>query len=129
MVACPGGYEPDQEIYEGALREATASRAKIEIGHDPRQAVEGADVVYTDVWTSMGQEQEREERLRAFCGFQLNDSLISQAKPNVLVMHCLPAHRGEEITGEVLDGPHSAVWDQAENRLHVQKAILLRLLI
>jgi len=128
MVACPVGYEPDQEIYENALRERARPAAKIEIGHDPEQAVEGADVVYTDVWTSMGQEQEKDERLRDFQGFQLNHSLLSHAKPGVLVMHCLPAHRGEEITDEVIDGPHSIVWDQAENRLHVQKAILVKLM-
>jgi len=127
-VACPEGYEPDREISEKVRREVSRPEARIEIGHDPKEAVKGADVVYTDVWTSMGQEQEREERLRAFQGFQLNRSLLSQAKPEVLIMHCLPAHRGEEITDEIIDGPRSVVWDQAENRLHLQKAILVKFL-
>ncbi|MDH7499793.1 MAG: ornithine carbamoyltransferase [candidate division NC10 bacterium] len=127
-VACPEGYEPDREIYERVRREVSRPDARIEIGHDPREAVKGADVVYTDVWTSMGQEQEREERLRAFQGFQLNPSLLSHAKPEVLIMHCLPAHRGEEVTDEIIDGPRSVVWDQAENRLHLQKAILVKFL-
>jgi len=128
VVACPEGYEPDPKIYQQVRQEASRLDSKIEIGHDPQEAVKGADVVYTDVWTSMGQEQEREERLRAFQGFQLNRSLLSHAKPGVLIMHCLPAHRGEEITDEVIDGPGSIVWDQAENRLHLQKAILVKFL-
>jgi ornithine carbamoyltransferase len=125
-LACPPGYEPDRETYQEALKEAARSGAKIEITHDPRVAAEDADVLYTDVWASMGQEQEHKERLSAFQGFQLNRPLLRLAKPEVLVMHCLPAHRGEEITDEVLDGPHSIVWDQAENRLHLQKAILMK---
>ncbi|MFH0871959.1 MAG: ornithine carbamoyltransferase [bacterium] len=126
VIVCPEGYEPDQGIHREVLKEAAISGGKIEIDHDPQRAVEGADVLYTDVWTSMGQEQEREKRLEAFQGFQVNAPLLSLAKPQVLVMHCLPAHRGEEITDEVMDGPHSAVWDQAENRLHLQKAILVK---
>jgi len=125
-LACPPGYEPDRETYQEALKEAAKSGAKIVITHDPRVAAEDADVLYTDVWASMGQEQEHKERLSAFQGFQLNRPLLRLAKPEVLVMHCLPAHRGEEITDEVLDGPHSIVWDQAENRLHLQKAILVK---
>ena len=125
-LACPLGYEPDSETYQEALREAAKSDARIEITHDPQKAAEGADVLYTDVWASMGQEQEHQKRLSAFQGFQLNQSLLRLAKPEVLVMHCLPAHRGEEISDEVLDGPHSIVWDQAENRLHLQKAILVK---
>jgi len=125
-LACPSGYEPDSETYQEALKEAAKSDARIEITHDPRKAAEGADVLYTDVWASMGQEQEHQRRLSAFQGFQLNQSLLRLAKPEVLVMHCLPAHRGEEISDEVLDGPHSIVWDQAENRLHLQKAILVK---
>ena len=125
-LACPPGYEPDRETYQEALKEAAKSGAKIVITHDPRVAAKDADVLYTDVWASMGQEQEHKERLSAFQGFQLNRPLLRLAKPEVLVMHCLPAHRGEEITDEVLDGPHSIVWDQAENRLHLQKAILVK---
>jgi ornithine carbamoyltransferase len=125
-LACPPGYEPDRETYQEALKEAAKSGAKIVITHDPRVAAEDADVLYTDVWASMGQEQEHKKRLSAFQGFQLNQPLLRLAKPEVLVMHCLPAHRGEEITDEVLDGPHSIVWDQAENRLHLQKAVLLK---
>jgi len=125
-LAFPPGYEPDRETYQEALKEAAKSGAKIVITHDPRVAAEDADVLYTDVWASMGQEQEHKERLSAFQGFQLNGPLLRLAKPEVLVMHCLPAHRGEEITDEVLDGPHSIVWDQAENRLHLQKAILVK---
>ena len=125
-LACPPGYEPDRETYQEALKEAAKSGAKIVITHDPRVAAKDADVLYTDVWASMGQEQEHKERLSAFQGFQLNGPLLRLAKPEVLVMHCLPAHRGEEITDEVLDGPHSIVWDQAENRLHLQKGILVK---
>ena len=100
----------------------------VELTHDPREAATGADVLYTDVWTSMGQEQQRVQRLEAFARFQINDTVVRFAKPSALVMHCLPAHRGEEITDAVLDGPQSIVLDQAENRLHAQKAILLHLL-
>lgn len=119
-IACPPGYEPDQEILQRALREG----ARVLITHDPKEAVKDAEVLYTDVWTSMGQEAEREKRLEDFRGYQLNKSLLKLAQPDALVMHCLPAHRGEEITDEVIEGPHSVVFDQAENRLHVQKAIL-----
>jgi ornithine carbamoyltransferase len=126
VVACPPGYEPSQMIYQGALKEAADMGAEIEVSHDPREAAADADVLYADVWTSMGQEQEMQERLRAFQDFQLNRSLLSLAKPEALVMHCLPAHRGEEITDEVMDGSQSIVWDQAENRLHLQKAILAK---
>jgi len=98
------------------------------VGHDPERAAAGADVLYTDVWTSMGQEAEYERRRRAFQGFQVNRALLARAKPDAIVMHDLPAHRGEEITDEVLDGPQSAVFEQAENRLHAQKAVLCWLL-
>ena len=120
-LACPEGYEPDSSILEGARRE---SRGEIQLIHDPGKAVSGADVIYTDVWASMGQESEHAKRLRRFRDYQVNSRLVKAAKKDVRVMHCLPAHRGEEITDEVMDGGHSIVWDQAENRLHVQKAIL-----
>lgn len=127
-VACPKEYEPDADVIAFARQEAQASGGRIALLDDARAAAKGADVLYTDVWTSMGQESEAAKRRRDFQGFQVNAALIGLAKPNVLVMHCLPAHRGEEITAEVLDGPHSIVYDEAENRLHVQKAILVTLL-
>ncbi len=124
-VACPEGYEPNRDIFRRGVAE-TAGR--IRLYREPAEAVEGADVVYTDVWASMGQESEREERLRIFRPYQVTESLMRHAKEDALVMHCLPAHRGEEIAAEVLDGRQSVVIDQAENRLHVQKAILELLL-
>jgi len=119
-IACPKGYEPDREI----LARALSLGAKIFVTNDPKEAVQDADYVNTDVWASMGQEQEAEERKKTFQSFQVNKDLLSLAKPEVKVLHCLPAHRGEEITEDVLEGEHSLVWEQAENRLHVQKAIL-----
>jgi ornithine carbamoyltransferase len=107
---------------------AKVTGSQIEITNDPHKAVQDADVIYTDVWTSMGQEEEEDTRTRVFRPYQVNQELVEQAKPDVLVMHCLPAHREEEITTEVVDGPHSVVFDQAENRLHAQKAILVKLL-
>jgi ornithine carbamoyltransferase len=127
-VACPKGYEPRADILASARREAEAYGGRIALTDDPRLAAEGADVLYTDVWTSMGQEAESAKRRRDFQGFQVDAALVRLAAPDVLVMHCLPAHRGEEITDEVLDGPHSIVYDEAENRLHLQKAILVTLL-
>ncbi len=127
-VACPKGYEPDADVVAFARQETEASGGRITLLDDARAAVAGADVLYTDVWTSMGQESEAAKRRLDFQEFQVNAALIGLAKPDVLVMHCLPAHRGEEITDEVLDGPHSIVYDEAENRLHVQKAILVTLL-
>jgi len=124
-VGCPRGYEPDRSIVEAANEEGQQTGARIEITHDPQIAAAGADVVYTDVWISMGQEHEQQPRMTALAPYQVNNQLLQQAKPNALVMHCLPAHRGEEITEDVLDGPQSVVLDQAENRLHIQKAILL----
>jgi ornithine carbamoyltransferase len=123
-LACPKGYEPDAEI----VRSAKAQGARIRITLQAREAVRGADVVYTDVWTSMGQESEAEVRHRAFKGYQVNEALVALANRKAVVMHCLPAHRGEEISHEVLEGARSIVFDQAENRLHVQKAILVWLL-
>lgn len=119
-LACPPGYQPDAAI----LGEAKKNGAAVEISTDPFSAAEKADVLYTDVWASMGQEKERKKRLQHFQGFQINDSLLRQAKKEALVMHCLPAHAGEEITLEVLNGPQSIVFDQAENRLHGQKILL-----
>jgi ornithine carbamoyltransferase len=123
-VACPPGYEPDAGVQAAVRRLGGA----LEITEDARAAAADADVVYTDVWISMGQEAEREQRLEAFGRYQLNDTIVGFAKPSALVMHCLPAHRGEEITDTVLDGPRSVVLDQAENRLHAQKAVLLHVL-
>ena len=125
-VATPKGYAPNRTICSGA-RAAALGRASFEIGHDPRRAVSGADVIYTDVWASMGQEHERAERLKAFRAFQINGRLVSLAGKRAIVLHCLPAHRGEEITDDVVEGSRSAVFDQAENRLHAQKALLLTL--
>lgn len=127
-VATPKGYEPKQEIYKGAQDLAKSSGAKIAYHYDPSEAVKDADVIYTDVWTSMGQEKEKAIRVKAFKGFQVSSKLCSKAKKDYYIMHCLPAHRGEEITDECLDGEHSIVFDQAENRLHIEKAILLLLL-
>ena len=124
-LACPPHYEPDRGILS---RAAAESSSHIILTHDPREAVQGAHVINTDVWASMGQEDERERRIKAFRGYQVNTDLLQGAQADVLVMHCLPAHRGEEITDEVMDGPHAVVFDQAENRLHVQKAILTLLM-
>ena len=127
-VAVPKGYEPDKEVVKIALDFAAVTGSKVTICSDPEQAVSGADVIYTDVWTSMGQEKEAEKRLKAFKGFQINSKLCSKAKKDYYIMHCLPAHRGEEITDECMESEHSIVFDQAENRLHIEKAILLLLL-
>lgn len=123
-VACPEGYEPDNEIV-GKARELGGT---INIIRDPMKAARKADIISTDVWVSMGDEDEYDRRLHDFKPYQINSKLLEQAKHDVMVLHCLPAHRGEEITAEVVDGPNSAVFDQAENRLHVQKALLLKLL-
>ncbi len=124
VVACPPGYEPALRVLDAARRLG----GRVEVTEDARKAAAGADVIYTDVWTSMGQEAERVRRQEAFSRYQVNETIVGFAKPSVLVMHCLPAHRGEEITDAVLDGPHSIALDQAENRLHAQKAIILTLL-
>jgi ornithine carbamoyltransferase len=126
-VATPPGYEPDAGIVAQARAFAQRSGGSVAIGSDPVAAASGADAVYTDVWTSMGAEAEAEERRARFRPYQVNAALLAHA-PGALVMHCLPAHRGEEITSDVLDGPHSVVLDQAENRLYVQQAVLLELL-
>ncbi len=128
VVAGPQGYGPKQEFIKAATDEAAKTGASITITNDAHEAAADADVIYTDVWASMGQEQKAAERRSLFQPFQVNAELLSYAKPNVLVEHCLPAHRGEEITSDVLDGPHSIILDEAENRLHIQKAILYQLL-
>lgn len=122
ILACPPGYHPPPEMLEN-------SGQNIRVVEDPQEAAGGADVINTDVWASMGQEDEHRQRLRDFQGFQVDPSLVQLGKPDVLVMHCLPAHRGEEIAAEVIDGPNSIVFDQAENRLHLQQALLEKLLI
>ncbi len=124
----PEGYEPDAHLLAEARRIADGTSGQIEVVQDPFAAVRHADILYTDVWVSMGMEKEREERERIFLPYQVNEKLVGAARPDVSVMHCLPAHRGLEITDEVVDGPHSIVFDEAENRLHAQKAILVRLL-
>lgn len=123
-VACPKGYEPDENIVRLAQEDAKISGAVIEITDDPVKAVKDADVIYTDVWASMGQEEEHAERLEIFKPYQVNAELVKDAKADYLFLHCLPAHRGEEVTAEVIDGPNSVVFDEAENRLHAQKAVL-----
>ncbi len=123
-VAAPKGYEPDRNIVELAVADAKASGAVIKITEDPVQAVKDADVIYTDVWASMGQEEEHAERLKIFRPYQVSSELVMGAKPDYIFLHCLPAHRGEEVAEEVIDGPNSAIFDEAENRLHAQKAVL-----
>ena len=127
-IACPEGYEPDPGLTTWAKEEATLAGGGVFVTHDAREAVAGADAVYTDVWVSMGQEQEEESRLEAFRDFQVNRLLMQVAGPDAVFLHCLPAHRGQEVTGEVIDGPRSLVWDEAENRLHAEKALLVSLL-
>jgi ornithine carbamoyltransferase len=119
-VACPEGFEPDEQF----LALARAKAADVRVLRDPREAVAGADVVTTDVWASMGQEEEQAKRALAFALYQVDDALMELAAPHAIFLHCLPAHRGEEVTASVIDGPQSVVWDEAENRLHIQKAIM-----
>jgi len=123
-VASPEKYKPNQEIVNSAIEDAKLTGSKIEIITDPIEAIKDADVVVTDVWTSMGMEDEAQERINAFQSFQVNQELCSYAKSDYIFMHCLPAHRGEEVTADIIDGPNSVVFDEAENRLHAQKAIL-----
>jgi ornithine carbamoyltransferase len=127
-IAAPKGYEPDSSVLSDAKRIAGTQKARINLFNRPQEAAKDADVLYTDVWTSMGQEKESEKRKKVFKEFQLNRRLVNLAKQGALIMHCLPAHRGQEITDEVIDSKYSVVFDQAENRLHVQKAILITLL-
>jgi len=124
VVASPPDYRPKDAV----INQARAAGGRVTIVTDPEEAVREADVLYTDIWVSMGDEQERAERLRALKNYTIDSRLLARAPPDALVMHCLPAHRGEEITDEVLEGPQSIVWDQAENRLHAQKALLMRLI-
>ncbi|MGB2705829.1 MAG: ornithine carbamoyltransferase [Candidatus Omnitrophota bacterium] len=128
FVATPKGHGPKVEILEEAKKIAAQNESVVELTNDPIECVKDADVIYTDVWSSMGQEKEKQKRIEMFKGFQVNGELVSHAKGDSSIMHCLPAHRGEEITDEVMDGKNSIVYEQAENRLHVQKAILLKLL-
>jgi ornithine carbamoyltransferase len=124
-VACPAGFEPDAGVYD---RARATERGRIQILRDPAEAVAGRHVISTDVFASMGQEEEAEARLRAFAGYKLDAALMARAAKDAIVLHCLPAHRDEEITDEVIEGPQSRVWQQAENRLHAQKALLESLL-
>jgi ornithine carbamoyltransferase len=124
VAATPEGYEPDPNAVNAARRAAVQMGGTVELVRDPREAAREADVLYTDVWASMGQEEESERRRKDLAGFQIDEALLAQASPDAIVLHCLPAHYGEEITEEVLYGPQSAVWDEAENRLHAQKALL-----
>ncbi len=127
-IATPKGYKVDKKAQDAAKKYANISGSKIEFSHDPRFAAKSADIIYTDVWVSMGQEKEAKKRIKDFKGFQINDGIMKLTNKNCLVMHCLPAHRGDEITDSVIDSKNSAVYDQAENRMHIQKAILLKLL-
>lgn len=128
VIAAPTGFVPDPAVVAAATKRAAETGASVLVTDDPIAAATGADVLVTDTWTSMGQENDGLDRIGPFRPFQINAQLLALAAPNAVVLHCLPAHRGEEITDEVLDGPHSAVWDEAENRLHAQKALLVWLL-
>ena len=124
-LACPNGYEPDRQVWDWAQKQGTAT---ITITEDPEEAARDADVINTDVWASMGQESEQKQREFAFQGYCVDDDLMAAAKPDSIVLHCLPAHRGEEISDSVIEGKQSVVWDEAENRLHIQKAIMATLM-
>jgi ornithine carbamoyltransferase len=123
-LGCPKGYEPRPEVVSQAKADGKKNGCQVEVVNDPREAARGADVVYTDVWASMGQEKEHAERVKIFKPFQVNAKLVKEAKEDYIFMHCLPAHRGEEVTDEVADSPNSVIFDQAENRMHTQKALL-----
>ena len=124
VAATPKGYEPPEQVLVAARRAAVQAGGTVELVHNPEAAAKGADVLYTDVWTSMGQEAEAEQRRRDLEAFRIDEALVARARPEAIVMHCLPAHYGEEVTEDVLHGPQSAAWDQAENRLHSEKALL-----
>ena len=127
-VATPAGYEPNPEIVRLAAEDGKETGYSLQLTHDPAEAARGADAVYTDVWASMGQEAEKEKRARLFAPFQVDAGLMAAAGPSAVFMHCLPAHRGDEVTNEVIDAPYSVIYDEAENRLHAQKAILIALM-
>jgi ornithine carbamoyltransferase len=127
-VAAPKGYKPDAKLVERALADAKKTGAKIRVVNKPEEAVKNADAIYTDVWTSMGQEKEKQERLAVFAGYQVSPAMMQLAHPGCVFMHCLPAHRGEEVAAEVADSPQSVIFDEAENRLHAQKAIMVELM-
>ncbi|MEW6696258.1 MAG: ornithine carbamoyltransferase [Bacillota bacterium] len=127
-IASPEGYRPRAWVVELAKQDAQATGTKIEVLTDPVEAVKNADVIVTDVWASMGQEAEQKEREKIFASYQVNEALCAHAKKDFIFLHCLPAHRGEEVTAEIIDGPHSVVWDEAENRLHAQKAVMALLM-
>lgn len=127
-IASPKGYQPAPHIVALAKQNAQMSGGNVLVTEDPREAVQDADCIYTDVWASMGQEEEQQTREKAFTEFQVNDTLASDAKPDFIFQHCLPAHRGEEVTADIIDGKHSVVFDEAENRLHVQKAVMIKLI-
>ncbi len=123
-LGCPKGYEPDAKVVEQAREEAKRTGCEVKVTHDPKEAVKGADVVYTDVWASMGKEKEREERIKVLKPYQVNPQLVKAAQEDYIFMHCLPAHRGEEVVDEVADSKNSVIFDQAENRMHTQKAVM-----
>ena len=127
-ISTPEDYQPNAEIVAAAQANCLVNGGGIELGHDVRVAVEGADAVYTDVWASMGQEKEREERARVFAGYRVDAALMALAAPRAIFLHCLPAHRGDEVTDEVMDGPQSRVWDEAENRWYTEQALLYMLI-
>lgn len=124
VIACPPGFEPDQQVLQMARQDAQSSGARLEVLADPWAGVKGADIIYTDVWASMGQEGEADEKEKKFRAYQVNQALLEAASPGAIVMHCLPAKRGKEITDQVMDGPQSVVFDESENRLHAHKAIM-----
>jgi ornithine carbamoyltransferase len=124
VLGCPKGYEPDPKVVAQAKEESKRTGGEVKVVQDPREAVKGADVVYTDVWASMGKEKEREERIRVLKPYQVNPELVKEAKEDYIFMHCLPAHRGEEVVNEVADSKNSVIFDQAENRMHTQKAVM-----
>jgi len=139
MIACvkvginvrfagPKGYDPDAQIVQHARAFARMNKCTVELGRDPKEALKGADVIYSDVWVSMGQEKETARRIKQFKGYQINEDLVKYAHKDYIFMHCLPAHRGLEVTADIIDGKNSVIFDQAENRLHAQKAVLLKLI-
>ena len=127
-VASPKGYECNAEVVKNAMEDAKATGAKITITNSPEEAIKDADAVYADTWVSMGQESDKEEKVKIFMPYQINKELFSLAKPDAIFLHCLPAYRGYEVTEDVIDGPNSVIFDEAENRLHAQKAVMVKLM-